>query len=226
MEVTCTRCHQTVLAENCYCPACGLPQLLYADDGAAGQNNPPERWDEAVRDASSVDWKPALRAALLVAIPAGVLSSDASPTGRMGIFWMTAAAACAVVLYLRSEGSAWITLGAGARIGLVTGLLAGWLSFGVSSLMLFVQRFVFHQSSQIDAGWKAYVEASQQLAAQMGFADSAQMQFQRSWMLTPEGHAGFETFGLIFNTGFLLGFAVIGGALGARMLARARRPQV
>jgi hypothetical protein len=225
MEVTCTRCHQSVQAENCYCPACGLPQLVYGADGPAGQN-PPERWNEAVPDAATVAWKPALRAALLVALPAGLLSSEASPAGHFGLFWMTAAAACAVVLYMRSQSSPWITLGAGARIGLVTGLLAGWLSFGVSGIMLFAQRYLLHQSSQIDADWKSYVDASQQLAAQMGMADSAQMQLQRTWMLTPEGHAGFETFGVIFNTGFLLLFAVVGGALGARILARSRRPEI
>ena len=69
MEVTCNRCHQTVEAENCYCPTCGLPQLVYAAEGPAGQAQP-ERWDEAVRDAATIDWKPALRAALLMAIPA------------------------------------------------------------------------------------------------------------------------------------------------------------
>lgn len=225
MEITCNRCHQAVLAENCYCPVCGLPQLVYAADAPPGQTQP-ERWDEAVRDADSVDWKPALRAALLLAVPAGLLTSGVSPLGGLGLFWMAAAAAWTVVLYMRSQKPAWITLGAGVRIGLVTGLLAGWVAFGVSGGKLFVQRFVLHQSSQIDAAWKASVEASQQLTAQMGLGDAAQMQAQKAWMLSPEGHAGFETFGFIFNAAFLLLFAVAGGALGARLMARTRRPEV
>ena len=45
-------------------------------------------------------------------------------------------------------------------------------------------------------------------------------------MLSPEGHAGIEAFGFAFNSLFLIFFAVAGGALGARMLARARRPEV
>ncbi len=172
MEVTCTRCHQTILAENCYCPACGLPQLVYPTDVPPGQT-PPEHWDGADRDAGSVDWKPALRAAMLLAVPAGLLSSGVSPLVALGLLWMTAAGVWAVVLYMRSQRPAWITIGAGARIGLVTGLLAGWVAFGVSSGALFVQRFLLHQSSQIDAEWKTSVEASQQLAAQMGFSDVA-----------------------------------------------------
>jgi hypothetical protein len=225
MEITCNRCHQTVQAENCYCPVCGLPQLVYAGDGPPGQT-PPERWDEVLRDASSVDWKPALRAALMLAIPAGVLSSEASQAGHLGLLWMASAAGLAVMFYMRNQRAAWITMGAGARIGLVTGLLAGWLAFAVSGGALFVQRFVLHQSSQMDAEWKAYAEASQQLAAQIGVGDAAQMQAQKAWMLSPWGHAGFETFGIIFDAAFLLFFAVAGGALGARLMGRRRQPEI
>ncbi|MGA2350504.1 MAG: hypothetical protein ABSF70_08745 [Terracidiphilus sp.] len=225
MEITCTRCHQTVQAENCYCAVCGLPQLMYAVDGPPGQATA-ESWNEATRDASSVDWKPALRTALMMAIPAGILSSEATPTGRLGLIWMAAAAAWVVVLYMRSQRPAWITTGAGARIGLVTGLLGGWLAFGVSGGALLIHRFVFHQSGLIDAEWKASVEANQQMVAQMGIGDAAQMQAQKALMLSPWGQASFVTFGMIFNAAFLLLFAVVGGALGARMLAHSRRPEV
>ncbi|MGA2887689.1 MAG: hypothetical protein ABSE51_06520 [Terracidiphilus sp.] len=225
MEITCHRCHQTVQAENCYCPACGLPQLMYEADGPPGQSQP-ESWNEAVRDASSVDWKVALRAVLLLAVPAGLLSSEASQSGRLGMFWMTTASVCAVGLYVRSQRPAWITLGAGARIGLVTGLVAGWVALGASGCALFAQRFFLHQSNQIDADWRAYVDAYQQLNAQMGFADTAHMQAQKALMLSPEGHAGFMTATIISNAAFLVFFAVAGGALAARLLARTRRPEV
>jgi hypothetical protein len=233
MEITCNRCHQTVEAEDCYCPSCGLPQLVYAADGPSGQNEP-ERWNEGARDAATINWKPALRAALLMAIPAGVLSSAASPAGRLGLIWMTAAATWAVVLYMRSQRPAWITLGAGARIGLVTGLLGAWLAFGVSGSALFVDRYVRHQSSQMDAEWKANVDLSQQMTQQwvagMGAADAAQAQAVRAqfqaWMLSPEGHAGWEVFGVASNSLFLILFAVAGGAMGARLLARSRKPEI
>ena len=186
------------------------------------------------RDASEVEWKPALRAALLLAVPAGLLSSGISPLRFLGLFWMAAAASWAVVLYMRSQRPAWITIGAGARIGLVTGLLGGWLAFSASGGALFVERYVLHQSSQIDAEWKTRVSMSQQLAQQwtsgMGTAEAtealaAQAQIQ-AFMLSPEGHAGIEAFGFAFNSVFLILFAVAGGALGARMQARARRPEV
>jgi membrane glycosyltransferase len=233
MEVTCTRCHQAILAVNCYCPVCGLPQLVYPVEATSGQTQQ-QRWDGAERDAGSIDWKPALRAAMLLAIPAGLLSSGVSPLVALGLLWMTAAGVWAVVLYMRSQRPAWITIGAGARIGLVTGLLAGWLAFGVSSSALFVQRFLLHQSSQIDAEWKARVVVAQQMAEQltsgMTPADAAQAQAVRAqfqaWMLSPEGHAGMEVFQFAVNFAFLLFFAVAGGALGARLVGRRRQPEV
>jgi hypothetical protein len=233
MEITCSRCHRTVEADNCYCPACGLPQLVYETGELPGESQP-ERWNEAVRDASCVEWKPALRAALLLAVPAGFLSSGISPVGFFGLIWMAAAATWAVALYMRSQKPAWITLGAGARIGLVTGLLAGFVTFGVSGGALFIQRFLLHHSAQIDASWKSQVDLNQQVAQQltsgMSTADAAQMQAARAQiqalMLSPWGHAGFVAFGFAFNALLLLLFAVAGGALGARLLARKRRTQV
>src|SRR5215469_10953858 len=177
MEIACNRCHQPVDAESCYCPACGLPQLVYTAEGVPGLAQPERA--EVPRDAGSVNWKAALRAALLLAIPAGVLSCGISPVGILGLFWMSAAAAWAVTLYVRGQRPAWITVGAGARIGLVTGLIAGAVAFSVSGGSLFVQRFVLHQAAVIDSEWKSRVDASnqltQQFAAQMGVTDATQL---------------------------------------------------
>jgi hypothetical protein len=206
-----------------------LPQLVYTSEGGTG-TTPPEKWNEAARDASSVDWKPALRTAILLAIPAGLLSCGISPVGMLGLFWMSAAAAWAVTLYVRNQRPSWITTGAGARIGLVTGLIAGAVAFSASGGALFAQRFVLHRSSAIDTEWNARVEAShqltQQLAVQMGVLDASRLQAQKALMLSPEGHAGIEAFGMASNAFFLLLFAAAGGAMGARLLARSRRPEV
>jgi hypothetical protein len=234
MEITCTRCHQAIEVDSCYCPTCGLPQLVYSADPSSGLAQP-ERWNEAVRDAASIDWKPALRAALMLAVPAGLLSSVASPIAFMGLFWMSAAAAWAVVLYVRSQRPAWITIGAGARIGLVTGLLGGWLAFGASGGAFFLERFVLHQSSQIDdlyqtSFFQPFQQAFQQSISSMEPSDAAQVRpvwvQVQSWLSSPEGHAGIWAWGFAFNSALLLFFAVAGGALGARILARTRRPEV
>ncbi|HEU5351291.1 MAG TPA: zinc ribbon domain-containing protein [Terracidiphilus sp.] len=231
MEETCPRCHQTLQANTCFCPACGLPQLVYdaETDAEPGQV---ERWTHAVRDASMVEWKPALRAAIALAVPAGLLSSGISPVSLAGFFWMAAAAAWAVVIYVRSQRPAWITAGAGARIGLVTGILAAWLAFSISGAALYVQRYKMRQSTDMDSQWKATVTQSWQRSAQyalsMNPADSQKAMAMRDWMrdsmLTPWGHAGFMAFSLAAYMCFLIFFCVGGGAVSARMLARTRRP--
>ena len=169
-----------------------------------------------------------MRAALALGVPAGLLCSGISPLALLGIFWMTGAAAWAVILYMKSQGPGWITIGAGARIGLVTGLIAAWLAFGVSGVGLFVGRVVMHQGNQLDAAWRETVEMShqkeKQWLAQMNIPnDQGQADAQRSLMLSPEGHAGFQTLGLLWSGSLLVLFGVGGGALGARMASRNRR---
>jgi hypothetical protein len=207
-----------------------LPQLLYTSEPGA---IPPssERWPEAVRDASSIDWKLGIRAILILAVPAGLLTSQFSPLRGLGIFWMAAAAGWAVVLYMRSQRPAWITIGAGARMGLVTGLIAGWLAFGLSGAALFVTRVVRHQGNQLDSAWvEAVTEMDKQtrrVEAQMSVPyNAAQAEAQRRWMLSPEGQAGFQTVGLAWYCSLLTLFAVAGGAISARVVSRRRRPEI
>jgi len=224
MEITCTRCHQAIEAENCFCPKCGLPQLQYSAENVPGQA-PAERFTEPIRDAASVDWKRAMPLVLMLAVPAGLLSSGASPMGFLGLFWMSAAAAWAVALYLRSQRPAWITIGAGARIGLVTGLLGAWTAAAASGISLFVMRFFMHQGKSLDETWTTII--SDQVARQWTSAgvDAQTISLYKGWLLSPEGRAGSMLSAICFLVAVLIFFAIGGGALGARLQARARRPQ-
>jgi hypothetical protein len=225
MEITCNRCHQVVEAENCYCPACGLPQLVYGADQPAGQTQP-VRWDEAVRDASSVDWKPALRAALLLAIPAGVLSFGLSAVGLLGFVWMAVAGAWAVAIYLRSQRPAWITIGAGARIGLVTGLLGAWAAAATMSVLMFAARFFLHQGKGMDNFWQGqFVEKVGQQWAATGI-DAQTILTYKAILNSPDGRGGVIICLMFFLVLALVIFATLGGALGARLMGRTRQPEV
>jgi hypothetical protein len=202
-----------------------LPQLLYAADGAVAQAQP-EKWNEAVRDAGTVEWKPALRAAVSLAIPAGMLCSMLSPLGILGLFLMAAAGAWVVVLYTRSQRPAWITIGAGARIGLVTGVLGSWTAAATTAITMFAMRFIFHNGKFFDDFWLNFV--NQQLSQQwqtMG-VDAQTIVLAKTWLLSPEGRAGWVLGAMLLFMAGLLAFAVAGGALGARLLARTRRPEV
>jgi hypothetical protein len=223
MEITCTRCHQTVQPGDCFCPVCGLPQLVYEGEGSSEQSVQ-SKWNEVIRDAGSIEWKPALRYALLLAVPAGVLAALLSSITILGLLLMGVAGALVVFLYMRNRRPSWITLGAGARIGLVTGVVGGWSTVAASGFALYATRYWFHQGSLLDnLLTKQIVEGSQQMLS-IGF-DPQTVAATKAIMLTPEGRAG----GVISNACFLglalLVFAVAGAALSTRILARTSHPQ-
>jgi len=227
MEITCNRCHQPVEAESCYCPTCGLPQLVYATDANNAQATQ-EKWTEAVGDAGAVMWRPALRIAMMLGIPAGLLSCGITPVGILGLFWMSVAAAWVVMIYVRGQRQPWVTVGAGARIGLVTGLIAGFIAFAATGLSLFARRYLWGQSRDIDDIWQKFVaQLSQQWQAMSPDPQtSATLKAVANWLRSPEAQAGWILFVIALLAVAMMGFAVVGGAVGARLLARTRRPEI
>ncbi len=223
MELSCSRCHQTVQPADCFCPFCGLPQLVYTADGSAAPGQP-ERWGEVARDANTVDWKPALRPALALAIPAGVLCAALTRLGLFGLLLIPLAAAWVVALYMRGQRPAWITVGAGARIGLVTGILGSWTAALTTGIALYAMRFWLHQGKVFDDMWQNQINQGSQQLSTLGF-DAQTIASTKLLMLSPEGRA----ISVLFNIGFLalviLALAVAGGALGARFLGRPRRSE-
>jgi hypothetical protein len=223
MELTCSRCHQTVRQEDCFCPVCGLPQLVYTGESLAaqGQSDP---WVGAARDASEIEWKPALRSALALAIPAGLFCSIPSAAGIFGLLLMTGTAICVVALYMRNQRPAWITIGAGARIGLVTGVVGSWTSATVTAVTLFAMRFWLHQGRVFDNFWQNVTQQMTQQWATMG-VDAQTMATLKGMLISPEGRAGWVLGAVAFAMAALLGCATAGGALSARLLAHTRKPR-
>lgn len=241
MEATCQRCHETLREADRYCPVCGLPQLVYiaaetpavplmeGDTPFAGESP-----NGLAGLAGGIAWRQAVKFALLLAVPAGVLCSGLIPVGQsLALLWMVGAAVWAVGLYFKRAQPGWLSMGAGARIGLVTGLFASWLMLSVNGVALWISRFVMHQGGEMDSLWATEVdkslELSQQMVAQMGMtaAQAAQStQFSKAWMLSSEGRAGIALSTFLAGAAFLVFFAMIGGALGARLLAQPRRPGV
>ena len=226
METTCSRCHQAVPEESCFCAACGLPQLVYSTEEGGGTLQP-ERGAPVPQDPSSVDWRSALRIALMLSIPAGLLSCGFSPLGLFSLFWIAAAGAWAVSLYMRRQRTAAISTGAGARIGLVTGMLAAWLALSATGASLFAQRYILHHADEMDREWKTQIqdrsEYFEKLMQQWGVFDAAQFEKQKQFDMTAEGEATGYLFSMCLVSGVLLLSAAGGGALGARLAVRSRR---
>jgi hypothetical protein len=183
------------------------------------------QWDAALREAGAVDWKAALRAALLLAVPAGLIFGGTSFLGLLGLVWIAAAAAWAVTLYVRGQRAAqrpvWMTAGAGARIGLVTGLIAGWIAFASNGALFYAKRFLFHQGKEFDDLWQTTVAQVQQMSAANQDQQAAEVsRMLTAWMLSPEGRAGMMLTGVMVAEFMLVVFAVAGGALGAKLVAK------
>jgi uncharacterized Zn finger protein (UPF0148 family) len=228
MEITCTRCHQALEEGSTYCPMCGLPQLVYQAEAGAGAAQP-DRRTEPVRDAASIAWKPAMSAAAKLAVPAGIIFavSIVNESSFLGTLLLMAAAAVGVVaIYKRSQQPAWLTIGAGARIGLVTGILSAWTTAAISGLLLFGARYWFGYGKTIDDFWTSLVKGPMLTQWNASDADPAVVAQFVAWLLSPEGRAGFSLAAIFFTAAALLIFAVAGGALGARFLARPRQPEV
>src|SRR5579863_766634 len=196
METPCIRCHQAVPAESCYCPACGLPQLVYSSEDG-GATFPADRGVAVVHDPSSIEWRSALRTAAILAVPAGLLSCGFSPVSLLAMIWMGSAAVMAVYLYVGRQNAAGITAGAGARIGLVTGLIGGWMAFGATGVAFFGMRFWFHQGQAFDQMWQAMVNQSLEQQVQSVSADVQALNAFRNLLLAPEGRAGLMLTGML-----------------------------
>jgi hypothetical protein len=235
LEITCQRCHEPIHDVDRYCSSCGLPQLIYVaaetpvmplEDGQISAGG------DLAGLGSGIAWRPALQTAMLLAIPAGLLSSSLTPV--LALVWIMGAAAWAVGLYAKRLRTGGVSTGNGARIGLVTGLFTAWLWFAANGVALWVTRFLRHQGGQIDSEWVGAVkdafERNQQMVAQAGMSGAQATQFTQiaQWMqglmLSPEGRAGCALAGLLVLAAILLVFATIGGAVGARFLTTTRRP--
>jgi len=201
---------------------------------AVGGDSVPPPLGEMAAVMNSVDWRVALPVAVMLAIPAGVLSSSVSVIGSVFNFvWMIGAAVWAVSLYARRARTRRISAWNGARIGLVTGILASWLTFAVDGLQLWLRRFVWNQGQQIDSAWNDQMNLSHdvnvRLFGPMANAHPDMMQSieaQRQWVLSQDGRAAAPVLFFVFGALFLILFAMIGGAMRARYLSVPRRSGV
>jgi hypothetical protein len=242
LEASCQRCHEGIREGDRYCWNCGMPQLVYVaaelplvvlteDATESGGVSLPGSGlgsglgsGDAAFSPGGIAWRPALNAAMLLAVPTGILCFGFLP---IGLFWMVAAAAWAVGVYARRVKPASLTLGMGVRIGMVTGLFTSWFTVGLYGAGAWVTRFVLHQGGEWDSLYAAQVvHSNQQMLAEMGSANPEAVQMAQSikvMLLSSEGRAGFGLGMAVLLVMFLVFFSIIGGALGSRLQVSSRQ---
>jgi len=203
-----------------FCPHCGSPQIFLQDyeeqtgapeAGGTGAPPPPR--------PQQVEWKTAIRCALLVAGIAAVLglvSSRVEVVSPLSWLWTISGSLITLALYQRRRPLAWMDAGVGARIGVLVGfaLVAFFgLSMGIGGL---VARYGFHSMAGVDA------ELTSQLHDQFEkvVAATPQAPQVRGFWYSPEFRAGMMLAGFGMLAGFLLVLSTVGGALGGFLRMR------
>lgn len=176
-----------------------------------------------MRNPGAIHWRDAIRAAAIIAFPAGLLSS------RLGLeaiwaIWLIAGGMVVISIYRRRTGIL-PTGRMGWRIGALLGLFAAVVATAIDGISLVVERFALHQGSVIDQRYHDAIQMSSKLYVDLFSASNPQMaaaitNAEHFWY-TPDGAAAMVLINAAGLTIFMLIFAGVGGALGARLTARA-----
>ncbi len=216
MTPLCHRCGATLSASELFCPTCGSPQLKFAqqdeeESGYAGVRPPgkPPR-------AQGISWKDAILAALVVAIPTGLLSA-VSVLAWGCCLWVVGGAILAIVLYHRRAPGFLLETRFGARIGAVSGLIAAYSWVIATSLWRVFARYVLHQGQAID---QFYEDVIKQSTALVQVSPDVQVQWNSylHFLMTPDGRAAYTLMNAASSSVGIIVFSAIGGALGVRLL--------
>jgi ribosomal protein L40E len=212
----CHRCGATLSASELFCPTCGSPQLRFAqqDEAEAGHGGRAPGKPPAV---PGVSWKDAIPAALVVAIPAGLLSA-VSVLSWGCCLWIVGGAVLSIFVYHRRAPGFLLETRSGVRIGAVAGLIAAYSSVIATAAWRVFARFVLHQGQSID---EFYDEVIKQSTALVQSNPDAQAQWNSyvHFLMSPDGRAAYTLMNAATSALAIIVFSAIGGALGVRLLA-------
>ena len=223
MHEYCHRCGGELPASDGvspFCPHCGSPQIYlqdYESQSGAQENDttgavPPPK-------PQQVEWKTAMRCALLVAVIAAALNQVATRVQivtLVSMLWIISGSMITLALYQHRRPLAWMDARVGARIGVVVGLaLVACLGIAMAVGGL-VSRFALHSMSGTDAQLTELLRVEfDQLKAMAPVSPG-----ERALWFAPEFRAGMMLLGFGVMSGFLLVLSTIGGALGGFMRMR------
>jgi hypothetical protein len=223
MHEYCHRCGGELPASDGvspFCPHCGSPQIYlqeYESQSGAPESNttgtvPPPK-------PQQVEWKTALRCALLVGVIAAALNQVATRVQMVSLvsmLWIISGSMITLALYQRRRPLAWMDARVGARIGVVVGLaLVACLGIAMAVGGL-VARYALHTMSGTDAQLTELLRTEfEQLNAMAPVSPG-----ERAFWFTPEFRAGMMLVGFGVMSGFLLVLSTVGGALGGFMRMR------
>ncbi|MHB1698891.1 MAG: hypothetical protein ACYCSN_01950 [Acidobacteriaceae bacterium] len=218
-----------------FCAHCGAPQLSVPPQELP-ETSPSGEGDLAsavlsaagglpAQHPNDAQWKPIVQVCLWVGAAAGILCGASMvfpPLYTVCFFWTLSGAMIALALYHRRVPLAKIDAGAGARIGLLTGLFMAAAMTAVGSIFLALMRFVWHKGADFDAQISDAIHQGMARAAENN-PDPQMVQSSLKFLLTPEGRAGYTLAMVAFLAILLVLFSALSGAVGARLMPSYRK---
>ena len=156
-------------------------------------------------------------AALLVAVPAGLLSAI-SVLSWGCCLWVVGGAALAIVVYHRRAPAFLLETRSGMRIGAIAGVIAAYSSVIATAAWRLFARFVLHQGYAIDQFYASVIQQSTALV-QTNPEAQAQWRLYVHFLLSPDGRAAYTLMNAATTSLGIVLFSAFGGALGVRLLA-------
>ncbi len=223
----CHRCGAGLSASDLFCPNCGSPQVRFEpqQEGESAYANP--RPIQLGAPTQGISWRDAINAALIVGVPAGILSSI-SVLAWGCCLWVVGGAVLCVGLYRKHAPAFRLDARSGLRIGALAGIIAAYSSVAATAVWRVFARFALHQGAAIDKFYTAFIEQSfnQQSAVfvQSNPETQAQLKASLQFLLSPDGRAAYTLmYSAITALGIVL-FSALGGALGVRLYAGRKGP--
>ena len=221
MNLHCHRCGVTLSASDLFCPDCGSPQLKFAQQEEVDGEQSGVRSLGTVARVQGISWKDAILAALLVAVPAGLLSA-VSVLSWGCCLWVVGGAVLAIVVYHRRAPAFLLETRSGIRIGAIAGLIAAYSSVIATAFWRIFARYVLHQGYAIDQFYDSVIQQSQALVQTNPDAE-AQWRTYVHFLMSPDGRAAYTLMNAATTSLGIILFSAIGGALGVRLVASRKR---
>jgi hypothetical protein len=223
MNALCHRCGTSLSASDLFCPSCGAPQVKFdpQPESESGYASP-----SPIRPplpAQGVSWKDAVKAALIVAVPGGILSAI-SVLSWGCCLWVVGGAALAIGLYQKWAPGFQLDARSGLRIGALAGLVAAYTSVAATAIWRVFSRFVLHQGADIDRAYEAAMQQVSASAAQSNPEAQAQLKTILHLLMSPDGKAGLILWSSVLSAFGIVLFSALGGVLGVRLFAARKRP--
>jgi hypothetical protein len=219
----CHRCGEQLSGgdgSSSFCPHCGAPQLYLIDYDQPAELKETDTTGAAPPPSPrQVEWKTAIRCALLVALVAAVLTLVAArfeSVSPLSWLWTVSGSLITLALYQKRRPQAWMDAGIGARIGVVVGVvLVGSLAVAMAAGGL-VARYALHNMAGFDA------QLTQQLHMQIehALATNPEAKSIQGYLYSPEFRAGMMLAGFGLISGILLVLSTVGGAVGGLLRTR------